>query len=137
MGGPVEPSREVDPVLRILILVAIIVALFLALPPTPAVAWSSVPFLLLAALLFDAYRRGRRLLLARREEEGADAAADASRWIAGAMLLNAVWLGMSGTSGAMADGAHVYGMDGGAGFAGFDAGGMDSGGDAGGAGGGL
>jgi hypothetical protein len=135
MGGPVEPSREVDPVLRILILLAIIVALFLALPPTPAVAWSSVPFLLLAALLFDAYRRGRRLLLARREEEeGTDLAVDASRWIAGAMLLNAVWLGMSG--GAAADGMHAHGMDG-AGFAGFDAGGMDSGGDAGGAGGGL
>jgi hypothetical protein len=134
MGGPVEPSREVDPVLRILILLAIIVALFLALPPTPAVAWSSVPFLLLAALLFDAYRRGRRLLLARREEEGTDLAVDVSRWIAGAMLLNAVWLGMSG--GAAADGMHAHGMDG-AGFAGFDAGGMDSGGDAGGAGGGL
>ena len=35
---------------RILILLAIIGTLFLLLPPTPALAWSSVPFLLLAAL---------------------------------------------------------------------------------------
>ena len=53
---------------RILVLLAIIVALFLLLPPTPAVAWSSVPFLLLAALLFDAYRRGRHLLLKRKAD---------------------------------------------------------------------
>ena len=115
--------------LRILILLAIIVALFLVLPAAPAMAWSSVPFLLLSALLFDAYRRGRRLLLARQAEEKPDGAVDASRFIAGMMLFNAVWLGLDGGSSA-ADGAYVHGLDGGLG-AGFDAGGFDSGGDGG------
>lgn len=107
--------------LRLLILLAIIVALFLALPPVPAAAWSSVPFLLLAALLFDAYRRGRRLLLARRADEPSDTAADTSRMIAGMMLFSAVWTGLSGH--ASADGAYMHGLDGG-----FDAGGFDAGG---------
>jgi uncharacterized membrane protein YgcG len=127
---PVESDREVDTVLRILILVAIIVALFLALPPTPAVAWSSVPFVLLAALLFDAYRRGRRLLLARQAEEKPDGAVDASHFLAGMMLFNAVWLGLDGGASA-ADGAYAHGLDGDFG-AGFDAGGFGSdGGDSG------
>lgn len=138
MGQPVEPNREVDPVLRIVILLAIIAALFLALPPTPAVAWSSVPFLLLAALFFDAYRRGRRLLLARKAEESEDMAVGTSRFLAGMMLFNAVWIGLDGNAAAMADGAYdAHGMDGGAGLGGLDVGGFDSGGSDGGAGGGL
>lgn len=129
MGGPVEPNREVDPVLRILILLAIIVALFLALPPTPAVAWSSIPFLLLGALFLDAYRRGRRLLLARNPDgEETDPAVDASRFVAGMMLFHAVWIGLGSNASAAADGAYAHGMDGGAGVGGFDAGGFDSGG---------
>jgi uncharacterized membrane protein YgcG len=123
MVRPVEPCREVDTVLRLLVLLAIIVALFLALPPTAAVAWSSVPFLLLAALLFDAYRRGRRLLLARKAAEpAADAMADASRFLAGAMLLNAVWAGLA-VGASATDGIYAHGLDGG-----FDPGGFDSGG---------
>lgn len=137
MGQPVEPNREVDPVLRIVILLAIIVALFLALPATPAVAWSSVPFLLLAALLFDAYRHGRRLLLARKAEESEDTAVETSRFLAGVMLFNAVWIGLDGNAAAMADGAYAHGMDGGASLGGLDVGGFDSGGGDGGVGGGL
>jgi len=114
-------------VLRLLILLAIIVVLFLALPPTPAVAWSSIPFLLLAALFFDAYRRGRRLLLARRAEGKTDSLVDSSRFLAGMMLFHAVWVGMSSNAPAMADGLDAHGMDGGD-FGGFDAGGFDSGG---------
>ena len=122
--------------LRILILLAIIVALFLALPLTPAVAWSSIPFLLLGALFFDAYRRGRRLLLARKEEGREDSAVDASRFFAGMMLFNAVWLGLSGGP-AAADGAYAHGLEGGTEFGGLDGGGFESGGGDGGAAGGL
>jgi hypothetical protein len=124
-------------VVRLLVLLAIIVALFLILPPTPAVAWSSVPFILLAASFFDAYRRGRRLLLAREADAKDDPLVEGTRWVGGIMLFHAVWTGL-GTTGAMADGAQMHGMD--AGMAGdlggFDAGGIDAGGmDAGGDGG--
>lgn len=123
--------------LRIFVLLAIIVALFLILPPTPAVAWSSVPFLLLAALFFDAYRRGRRLLLARKAAGGAeDPLIEGTRWIGGIMLFHAVWTGL-GSGGAMADGMHAHGMDAGADFGGFDAGGIDAGGGDGGMGGSI
>lgn len=122
--------------LRILVLLAIIVALFVFLPPTPAVAWSSVPFLLLAALFFDAYRRGRRLLLRREAEAKDDPLIEGTRWIGGIMIVHAVWTGLGATGPAMADGAHLHGMDAGAGmggdFGGFDAGGIDAGGDGGG-----
>lgn len=118
--------------LRILVLLAIIIALFLALPPTPAVAWSSVPFLLLAALFFDAYRRGRRKLLAREGEDKRDELVEGTRMVAGIMMFHAVWVGLGSGSGAMADGMHAHGMDGaGADMGGFD-GGFDAGGDAGG-----
>ncbi len=113
--------------LRPFILLAIIAAFFLALPPVPAAAWSSVPFLLLAALLFDAYRRGRRLLLARKAADPGDDA-DPSRLLAGMMLFSAVWAGLSGPS-AAADTAHMHGLD-----AGFDPGRIDAGGGDGGAG---
>jgi len=119
-------------VLRILILLAIIVALFLALPPTPAVAWSSVPFLLLAALFFDAYRRGRRRLLAREDEDKRDALVDGSRFVMGMMMFHAVWVGLGAGQGAAADGMHAHGMGGGD-LGGFD-GGFDGGIDAGGGG---
>ena len=126
---------------RILILLAIIVALFLILPPTPAMAWSSVPFLLLAALFFDAYRRGRRLLLARDTAATEDPLVEGTRWIGGLMLFHAVWTGI-GSSGAMADGMHAHGLDAGMGAdfgdigGGIDGGGFDAGGD-GGMGGGI
>jgi len=138
MWTPVEPNREVDPVLRILVLLAIIIALFLALPTTPAVAWSSVPFLLLGALFFDAYRRGRRLLLMRKDDEKRDELVDGSRFVMGMMIFHAVWVGM-GSSGAMAGGAHMHGMDagGGADLAGFDGGFDAGGGDGGGMGSGF
>ena len=127
---------------RILILLAIIGALFLLLPPTPALAWSSVPFLLLAALFVDAYRSGRRQLLKREEGEAeADTAVQASRLFAGLMLFDAVWLGLSGNAAAMTDGMALHGMDGGADLGGLDMGahlgGIDPGGDAGGMGGGF
>ncbi len=106
---------------RILILLAIIGALFLLLPPTPALAWSSVPFLLLAALFVDAYRSGRRQLLKREEgEEATDTAVQASRLFAGLMLFDAVWLGLSGDAAAMTDSAALHGMDGGADLGGLD-----------------
>ena len=122
--------------LRILVLLAIIIALFVALPPTPAVAWSSVPFLLLGALFFDAYRRGRRLLLAREKDEKGDKydpLVDGSRFVMGMMIFHAVWVGIGAGQGAAADGLHAHGMDGAGGgdLAGYD-GGFDSGGDAGG-----
>ena len=126
--------------LRILVLLAIIAALFLILPPTPAMAWSSVPFLLLAALFFDAYRRGRGLLLARKASDE-DPLIEGTRWIGGLVLFHAVWTGL-GSSGAMADGMHMHGMDagmgadvGGLGGGGLDAGGIDAGGGDGGMGG--
>ena len=68
MGPDRQPNREAEPVRRILILLAMIGGLFLLLPPTPALAWSSVPFLLLTALFVDAYRAGRRQLLQREGE---------------------------------------------------------------------
>jgi hypothetical protein len=144
MGRPVEPNLEADPVRRILVLLAIIAALFLALPPTPAMAWSSVPFLLLGALFIDAYRSGRRQLLSRESGAGADTVVQASRLFAGMMLFDAVWLGLSGNASAMADSMSVHGMDGGADLGGLDMGsldmgshlgGFDAGGDAGGMGG--
>jgi len=125
-------------VLRICILLAIIVALFLVLPPTPAMAWSSVPFLLLAALFFDAYRRGRRLLLARDTAATEDPLVEGTRWIGGLMLFHAVWTGI-GSTGAMADGLHGHGLDAGMGAdfgGGIDGGGFDAGSD-GGMGGGI
>ncbi len=124
--------------LRICILLAIIVALFLVLPPTPAMAWSSVPFLLLAALFFDAYRRGRRLLLARDTAATEDPLVEGTRWIGGLMLFHAVWTGI-GSTGAMADGMHGHGLDAGMGAdfgGGIDGGGFDAGSD-GGMGGGI
>jgi hypothetical protein len=136
MPVPVEPDRKVAPVLRICILLAIIVALFLILPPTPAMAWSSVPFLLLAALFFDAYRRGRRLLLARDTAATEDPLVEGTRWIGGLMLFHAVWTGI-GSTGAMADGMPMHGMDAGMGAdlggigGGIDACGIDAGGDGG------
>jgi uncharacterized membrane protein YgcG len=138
MGPPVEPNRKGAPVLRLLVLLAIIIALFIFLPPTPAVAWSSVPFLLLSAALFDAYRRGRRLLLRREaaaKEE--DPLIEGTRWIGGLMIFHAVWTGLGASGPAMADGAYVHGTDAGAGIGGdlggmhgggIDAGGMDAGG---------
>jgi hypothetical protein len=126
-------------VLRILVLLAIIAGLFLVLPPTPAAAWSSVPFLLLAALFFDAYRRGRRLLLAGKPAGVAeDPLIEGTRWIGGLMLFHTVWAGL-GSSGAMADGMYAHGMDAGMGadVGGLDAGGFDAGGGDGGMGGGL
>jgi hypothetical protein len=128
----------VVPVTRILVLLAIIIALFVFLPPTPAVAWSSVPFLLLGALFFDAYRRGRRLLLAREKDEKRDELVDGSRFVMGMMIFHAVWVGIGAGQGAAADGLHAHGMDvgGGADLAGFD-GGFDAGGDAGGGAGGF
>lgn len=113
---------------RILILLAIIVGLFLLLPPTPAVAWSSVPFLLLAASFVDAYRIGRRQLLKREAAEETDTAVQASRLFAGVMLFDAVWLGLSGNAAAMADPAALHGLDAGADFGGLDASGLDMGG---------
>lgn len=135
-GDRTDPNRKAAPVRRLLILLAIIVALFLVLPPAPAMAWSSVPFLLLAALFFDAYRRGRRLLLNREADGKDDALADGARWIGGLMLVNAVWTGL-GSSGALADGMHWHGPDAGMGadFGGVDAGSPDSGVDGGGMGG--
>jgi len=139
MAEPVEPDRKVAPVLRILVLLAIIAVLFLVLPPTPAAAWSSVPFLLLAALFFDAYRRGRGLLLARKASDE-DPLIEGTRWIGGLMLFHAVWTGL-GSSSAMADGMYAHGMDAGMGAdagglgGGFDAGGIDAGGGDGGMGG--
>jgi len=124
--------------LRILVLLAIIAVLFLILPPTPAVAWSSVPFLLLGALLFDAYRRGRYLLLKRKTDGTDDPLVEGTRWIGGIMLFSAVWAGL-GSTGAMADGGYAHGMDAGLGadFGGIDGGGFDAGGDGGGMGGGI
>lgn len=122
--------------LRIFVLLAIIVALFLVLPPTPAMAWSSVPFLLLGALFFDAYRRGRRILLARKDDEKRDELVEGSRLVMGVMMFHAVWVGVGAGSDVAADGYHAHGMDGGGDLSGLDSG-FDSGGDAGGGTGGF
>lgn len=76
---------------RLLLLGAMIGVLFWLLPTGPAAAWSVIPGLLLAGVVYDAVRRGR-ILAARRRE---DTVVDETTNLAGQFLiLHALWLGL-------------------------------------------
>lgn len=124
--------------LRIFVLLGIIVALFLTLPATPAAFWSSIPFILLAVLFVEAYRRGRRLLLARKEEGKRDELFESTRLIAGLFIFHTIWVGLGHGVGAESQAMDGYGMHGGAGgdMGHYDSGGFDGGGGGGDGGGG-
>jgi len=77
--------------IRLLLLCSLVGLLFWLLPAGPAVAWSVIPGLLLAGVLYDAIRRGRVLLGRRREQAAGDEATN----LAGQFLIvHALWLGL-------------------------------------------
>lgn len=123
--------------LKLVALIAIVVVLFVFLPTTPAAIWSAFPMLLLFGLMFDAHRRGKRILARQGMKE--DTMVETSRMIGYVAMFHVMWVGFQGgDAGPMQDGmggdygggADLGGFDGG-----FDGGGGGGGGDAGGGGG--
>ncbi len=122
--------------LKLVGLIAIIAVLFVFLPAKPAAVWSIIPMLLLFGLMFDAHRRGKRLLAKQGMKE--DTLVETSRMIGYVAMFHVMWVGFQGgdpatmqdgMGGDYAGGADLGGFDGG-----FDGGG-GGGGDAGGGGG--
>lgn len=121
---------------KLVALIAAIIALFVFLPTMPAAIWSAIPMLLLFGLMFDAHRRGKRLLAKQGMKE--DTLVETSRMIGYVAMFHVMWVGFQGgdaaagqdgMGGDYAGGADLGGFDGG-----FDGGG-GGGGDAGGGGG--
>jgi hypothetical protein len=128
-------SRKGQPMVKLVALIAIVIGLFVFLPTTPAAVWSAIPMLLVFGLMFDAHRRGQRLLARQGAKE--DTLVETSRMIGYVAMFHVMWVGFQGgDSGPMQDGmggdyaggAELGGFDGG-----FDGGGS-GGGDAGGGG---
>ncbi len=118
--------------LRLVVLVAALIAIFVYVAFPAALFWAAIPGLLLFTWLFEAGRRGRRLLAKRKKYDAMD---EASRLAAGMIIFHGVWLGLtSGQAGAEPmSGEGMVNVD--PGFSGFD-GDMGGGGDGGGGGGG-
>lgn len=114
----------------LVLLLAAIVAIVVFLPLPVALFWAAIPSLVVAAKLFDAGRRGRRLLARRGKYDAVD---DMSRLAGGMIIFHGVWTGLTaGQSGAEAmPGEGMVNVD--PGFSGFD-GDMGGGGDGGGGG---
>ncbi len=119
--------------MKLIALIAVVIALFIFLPTTPAAVWSIVPLLLVFGLMFDAYRRGKRILARQRMKE--DTLVETTRMIGYVAIFHVLWVGLhgndaqAGAGGDYAGGADIGGFDGG-----FDGGGGGGGGDAGGGG---
>lgn len=114
--------------LRLVVLVAILVAIFVYVPYPAALFWAAIPGLMLITWLFEVQRRGRRLLAKSKKYDAMD---EASRLAAGMILFHGVWLGLtSGQAGAepMAGEGMVNADPGFSGFDGDMGGGADGGG---------
>jgi len=118
---------------RLLLLGALIGLLFWLLPAGPATAWSIIPGLLLAGVIYDALRRGRTLLNRRRKDATADEVTNLTGHF---LILHAVWLGLHAPAAGQESISGVESIGGGLELTGFD-GGFDGGGGDGGGGGGM
>lgn len=109
--------------IRLLFLGALIGMLFWALPAGPAAAWSVIPGLLLAGVVYDALRRGRILLNRRRDDGGVDEVTNLTGQF---LILHALWLGLHAPASGSESMPGVEGFGGGLEMTGLD-GGFDGG----------